>query len=224
MAIQKLPVKKLVEFRRLSKSQKTTFTNRLKVAKKSVSDGGGNYWVRSISAISGAFRENDKSHITDKIDEVSALYNLNKTPQVKNMYRRNIEILEKYIDFDFSHWMPSPNLTFLSKPKSVLDMNGLPIQILPQHIFSYGAKNNKCIGGIWLVVWQEGFKPSDLGIYSEALYRFLSSYYSEDYIVNPSACMTIDIANIQVVGYDKILSGDIPSTIDETMKSLKEYL
>ena len=223
MALEKLPVKKIVQFRRLSKNRRETFTNNLKISKKSTSDGGGNYWVRSVSAISNAFKENDTSYIIDKIDEVRNLYEINKRSQTKTMYKRNIDILNKYEDFDFTLWRPSSSLKFLSKPKSILEMNGLPVQILPNHIFSFGSKNNESVGGIWFVVWQEGFKPSDLGIYSEAMYRYLSSYFSKEYIINPAACITIDITSMQSVGYNKILNGEIPSNLDETIKSVKEY-
>ncbi|PIB23747.1 hypothetical protein BFP77_15665 [Maribacter sp. 4U21] len=225
MAIEKLPVKKLVEFRRLSKPRKVTFTNKLKVGRKPASAGdGGNYWVRSLSAISKAFKENDNSIIIDKIEEVSDLYNLNQRSQTKRMYKRNIDILSKYKDFDFTQLRPTADLKFLSKPNSILEMGGLPVQILPQHIFSYGAENNQSIGGIWFIVWQDGFKPSDLGIYSETLFRYLSSYYSKDYIINPAACIIVDVTSLESISYKDVLNGEIPSILDDTMKSVKEYL
>jgi len=226
MALEKLPVKKLVEFRRLSKNRKVTFTNKLKVGKKPaiISDGGGNYWVRSVSAISNAFKENDNSCITDKIEEITNLHDINQRSQTKTMYKRNIDILDKYRDFDFTLWRPSSSLFFLSKPNSILEMNGLPVQILPNHIFSYGAKNSQSVGGIWFVVWQDGFQSNDLGIYSEALFRYLSSYYSKDYIINPAACIIVDIENLKTISYEEVLNGEIPTMLDDTMNSIKEYL
>ena len=181
MALEKIPVKKLVEFRRLSKTRKVTFTKNLNVGKKPTSGDGGNYWVRSVSTISKAFKENDNSIIVDKIDEVTSLFNLNQRKQTKTMYKRNIDILDKYKNFDFTNWRPTADLKFLSRPNSILEMNGLPVQILPNHIFSYGVSKNKSIGGIWFIIWQDGFKPSDLGIYSETLFRYLSSYFSKDF-------------------------------------------
>lgn len=224
MALEKLPVKKLFEFRRLSKTRKVTFTNNLKVGKKPTSGDGGNYWVRSVSTISKAFKENDSSIITDKIDEVTNLYNLNQRTQTKTMYKRNIDILAKYKSFDFTKWRPTVDLKFLSKPRSILEMNGLPIQVLPNHIFSYGLRNNKSIGGIWFIIWQDGFKPSDLGIYSETLFRYLSSYFSKEYIVNPAACIIVDLTSMQSISYKDIINGNITSILDDTMKSVKEYL
>lgn len=224
MAIEKLPVKKIIEFRRLSKTRKATFTNNLKVIKKSVSGDGGNYWVRSVSAISKAFKENNNSIIIDKIEEITNLHNLNQRSQTKTMYQRNIDILDKFKNFDFTQWRPASNLNFLSKPNSVLEMNGLPIQILPNHIYSYGVKNNQSIGGIWFIIWQDGFKQSDLGIYSETLFRYLSSYFSEKYTINPAACLIVDLTNKQSISYNKIIKGSIPSILDDTMKSVKGYL
>ncbi len=223
MAINKLPIKKLVEFRRLPEARQVTFANGLKIEKESGSSGG-DYWVRSISAISNAFRANDNSFIKDKLDETMNLHSLNQRSQTKTMYKRNIDILEKYEEFDFSQWRPSVDLNFLKKPKSILEMNGLPIQIRPNHIFAYGAKNNQSIGGIWFMTWLDGFKIDDLGIYAEALHRYLSSYFSEDFIINPAACMAVDVSKVQVVGYNKILSGEVPSLLDSSIYKIKKRL
>ncbi|MDO6808877.1 hypothetical protein Q4603_09655 [Zobellia galactanivorans] len=86
MAINKLPIKKLVEFRRLSKGRQQTFANRLKVTKEANS-GGGDYWVRSISTISNAFRVNDNALIKAKLEEVSNLYNAEQRSQTKKCIR-----------------------------------------------------------------------------------------------------------------------------------------
>ncbi len=214
----------MVEFRRLPETRQLTFTNRLKVAKEGSSSDGGNYWVRSISTISNAFKENDSQIIRDKLDEVSNLYNLTQRSQTKTMYKRNIDILSKYKDFDFTTWRPSVDLCFQKKPNSLLEMNGLPIQIRPNHVFSYGAQNNQSIGGIWFITWLDGFKLGDLGIYSEALHRYLSSYFSNNYIINPAACMVVDVSKMQVVGYDKVLNGEIPSLLDSTIEKIKKRL
>lgn len=224
MAVSKLPIKKLVEFRRFSESRQRAFASSLKISKESSASDGGNYWVRSISAISNAYKENNNALVQDKLDEVSNLYNLSQRPQTKTMYKRNIDILSKYKDFDFTEWRPSASLNFLKKPKSILEMSGLPIQIRPNHLFSYGSKGNLSAGGIWFTTWLDGFKIDDLGIYSEALHRYLSSYFSEDHIINPAACMVVDVATMQVVGYNKVLSGEIPSLLDSTILNVKRRL
>lgn len=223
MAINKLPIKKLVEFRRLSKGRQQTFANRLKVTKEA-SSSGGDYWVRSISTISNAYRANDNSLVKAKLEEVSNLYNAEQRSQTKTMYKRNLEILTKYQNFDFTEWWPSADLNFLRKPQSILEMNGLPIQIRPQQIFSFGADNNQSVGGIWFITWLQGYKDEDLGIYSESLFRYLSSYYSDDYIINPAACMAVDISKMKVIGYNKVIEGEIPSLLDASIAKIKAHL
>jgi hypothetical protein len=225
MAIEKLPVKKMVEFRRLSEARRITFTNRLK-APKEVSSDGGNYWVRSICAIGTAFKTNDNGVIKERLDYLLNDFKLTERNQTKIMYQRNIDILEKYQDFDFSIWRPSANLKFLSKPKfkSIIEMKGLPIQINPSHVYSYGQKNNESVGGIWFITWLEGFKLGDLGIYSEALYRYLSHHYSKDFIINPAACIIVDAPKANAIGYNQILNGEIPSIIDKTLNSINKFV
>tara|TARA_R110000868_G_scaffold50818_1_gene161847 strand:- start:36 stop:710 length:675 start_codon:yes stop_codon:yes gene_type:complete len=224
MAINKLPIKKLVEFRRLSKGRKQTFANKLKVTKEVSSGGGGDYWVRSISTISNAFKVNDNTIVKAKLEEVSTLYNSEQRSQTKSMYKRNIDILKKYQDFDFTEWRPSADLNFLAKPQSILEMHGLPIQIRPQQIFSYGSEGNQSIGGIWFITWLQGYNDEDLGIYSEALFRYLSSYFSQDYIINPAACMVVDVVKMKVIGYNKIIDREIPSLLDSSIENIKSHL
>jgi hypothetical protein len=223
MAINKSPIKKLVEFRRLSKGRQQTFTNRLKVTKEA-SSSGGDYWVRSISTISNAYRANDNSLVKAKLEEVSNLYNAEQRSQTKTMYKRNLDILTKYQNFDFTEWWPSANLNFLRKPQPILEMNGLPIQIRPQQIFSFGADNNQSVGGIWFITWLQGYKDEDLGIYSESLFRYLSSYYSDDYIINPAACMAVDISKMKVICYNKVIEGEIPALLDASIVKIKALL
>ena len=223
MAIKKLPIKKLVEFRRLTKRSQLTFSNRLKFPKENDS-GGGDYWVRSISAISNAFKENNNSFVQAKLEETVELYNLNQRTQTKIMYKRNIDILEKYQDFNFETWRPTADLTFFKKPNSTVEMNTLPLQIRPNHVFSYGDDNNKSVGGIWFIAWLDGFKTEDLGIYSEALFRYLSSFYSENYIINPASCMIVDVSRVNMISYNQVLNGEIPSLLDSTIDSLKRLL
>jgi hypothetical protein len=70
--IKNIPVKKLVEFRRLTERSKSTFANNLKLPKKPKGEdsGGGNYWIRSISGISNSFKANDNTIIQEKIYSV----------------------------------------------------------------------------------------------------------------------------------------------------------
>ncbi|KJS07124.1 MAG: hypothetical protein VR77_02170 [Flavobacteriales bacterium BRH_c54] len=226
MSINKLTLKKLVEFRRLSERRKNTFTNNLKKTKEPNIGEARDYWNRSLSGISTAFKNNDNSIIKERLDGLLDDYTSTSVNKTKIMYKRNIDILEKYIDFDFSNWWSIPIKQLLSKPDhmSIIDMNGIPLQIKPHHIFTYENNGSECVGGIWFITWLEGFKKGDMGIYSEALFRYLSKHYSKDYTIDPSGCITIDVSNMQVVGYEEILNGKIPSLIDTAINDIKKYL
>lgn len=226
MPITKLPLKKLIEFRRLTPRRKSTFSNNLKKPKKPSVGTGGDYWTRSLSAISTAFKNNDNSIIKERLDALLNDYASTSIKKTKVMYQRNIDILERYIGFDFSSWWSIPIDKFLSKPDSmsVIDIDGIPTQIRPHHIFTYEKNEDQCIGGIWFVTWLDGFKKGDLGIYSEALFRYLTINYPEDYIINPTSCIIVDASSMQVITYDQVLSGKIPSLIDATINDINKYL
>jgi hypothetical protein len=151
--INNIPVKKLVEFRRLSDKSQLTFVKNLQTPKKPKSDddnsSGGNYWVRSISGLSKAFKHNDNKLIQEKIDDVMSKYASTNVESTKVMYKRNLEILHNYSDFDFSIWRPAAPLKFPTKSNLILSIKDLPIQVLPSHIFSYDDKGRPTMGGVF---------------------------------------------------------------------------
>ena len=223
MTINKIPIKKLVEFRRMTERRKSGFLSNLKrpVTPK---EGGGDYWIRSLSAISTAFRENDNSIIDERLESIESDLGVTRIKQTQSMYKRNIDILNDFVGFDFSKWRPSANLEFLSQPRvqRLMNIKGLPIQVLPQHVFAFGPQNNRQIGAIWFVTWQDGFRPADLGIYAESLHLYLSEYYSSDYQINTSACMVVDVSEKNIVNYGQILSGEIPSLFTSLIAEIRE--
>ncbi len=224
--INKIPVKKLVEFRRLSEKSQSTFANNLKVPKRAGSEdgGGGDYWIRSTSGLSSAFRYNDNALVKEKIDSLASVYDSTKNELTKIMYKRNLEILHTFEDFDFSVWRPSGDLKFLSKQKILLNIKEVPLQVIPHHVFSYMDKNKPTVGGIWFVIWLDGYKSSDLGIYSETLFDYLSLLYSKQYKIDPNYCLTVDASSKEIVSYQQILDGKIPSLLENTIDTLNKYL
>jgi len=121
MIAKNLPVMDLVRFKRLTERSRSTFANNLKLPKKpKSSSGGGNYWTRSVSGISKAFKNNDNSFIHEKIESVSSVYDSTKSETTRTMYKRNLEILHNYIDFDFRTWRPPIDLQYLDNPHITL--------------------------------------------------------------------------------------------------------
>jgi hypothetical protein len=223
--INKVPVKKLIEFRRLSERSQSTFANNLKILKKASSkEGGGDYWKRCTSGLSNAFRYNDNKLIQEKIDSVSSVYDSTKNELTKLMYKRNLEILHDFVDFDFSVWRPPGELKFLSKQKILLNIDDVMLQVMPHHVFFYIKKHDSFVGGIWFVVWLDGYQPGDLGIYSETLFDYLSLLYSKQYKIDPNYCLTVDAVSKETASYQQILDGKIPSFLQNTIDMLNKYL
>jgi hypothetical protein len=222
--MRKSSIKNLIEFRRFSKIRKASFVRRLKTKAEDKSNSdGGNYWVRSITALSSAFRYNDNQIVKDRLEAIQEDFEITDRKQTKVMYQRNMDILYNFEDYDFSTLRPSDELTFLSKPKekSLLDIGGLPIQIIPNHIFSYEVNDKKYIGGIWFVTWLDGYKKSDLGINSEAIFTYLKKHYSKDYKIMPKDCIVVDASSMNVVTYQQIVDGEIPSLLGLTIAIIR---
>jgi hypothetical protein len=224
-----LPIKKLVDFRRLSEKRQSTFANNLKLPQKPKvkdddDDDGGDYWVRSISGLRGAYKYNDNALIKEKIDAVLDVYESKKKEQTKNMYQRNLQILYKYEDFDFSIWRPSIDPNFLSKTKVPLDVKNIPIKVVPHHVFSYGSKEDPSVGAILFVTSLVDYDLNELGIFSEAIFKYLSLQHSKICKVDPNFCLTVDASSMQAVSYQQILDGKVDSLFEKTIDTLKKYL
>ncbi|RXF70520.1 hypothetical protein [Arcticibacter tournemirensis] len=224
--INKVPVKKLIEFRRFSEKRQAGFASRLKVPKKSRPDDkkGGDYWISCTSCLANAFKANNNIVIKQKIEEVSEKFDLEKRKLTRIMYQRNIEILQGYADFDFSIFRPSHHLNFLSKPRISLIIKGIPVQVDPDQVFSYRDGEVERIGAIYFVAWKENFKRDDLGVFSEALFEYLSFLYPEKYEVDPNFCLAVEASSARVVRYFEVLSGEVKSVLIPTIDEINKYL
>ena len=224
--MKKISVKNIILFRKKSDKFKKTFLKSLDKVKANDSEGGGNYWVRSISALNNAFRTNDNQHIKDKIDDISADYDASKRKQTKDMYKRNLDILYSYEDFDFSNWYPNKTFQILDKAnkKSVIEINRVPVQVLPNQVFTFTKNKIDYVGAVWFIARLEGYNKAEFGIFSETLFNYLSSNFSKKYEVSPENCLVVDVLNLDEVTYQMVLDGKIPSILKESLKSIRENL
>ena len=76
--MNELTIKNIVNFRTKSDRSKKTFALNLKLEKerKAIDEGGGDYWISSLSAISNAYKLDDIQPIYDKIDELKDKYGI----------------------------------------------------------------------------------------------------------------------------------------------------
>ncbi|MCM4150025.1 hypothetical protein DHD05_00335 [Arenibacter sp. N53] len=221
--MDKITVKKLIDFRNKSERSKKTFANNLKQDKKSENASGGDYWISSLSTISNIFKTNNTDLFADKIELLYNKIENSEDKRTKLMFQRNIDILYSFEDFDFHNIKPNLDLEFLKKPesKSIIDIQGFPIHVKPNHVFTFHNNGNYEIGAIWFIAKLQGYKRVELGMFADVLYRYLTKNYSKDYSVNLSYCCAVDVSNGHDVNYTNIQKGEIPILIDQTIEDIK---
>lgn len=224
--MRKLSIKQIIEFRNKSDNSKKSFALNLKIDKeKNDSDGGGDYWISALSTISNGFKYNDNSYILEKIHELEDKFEHAEYKRTKVMYQRNIEILYKFESFDFSKWIPTNDFAIIKKHKSnfILDINGLQIQAIPHHVFTF-KNDEEEIGAIWFIAKLDGYTQIELATFTDILYRYLNINFSKEYKINPDYCIAVDVVKVEDISYSKIIKEAIPLILDSTIKEIKKLM
>lgn len=226
--MEKITIKELVDFRRKSdKNKKKSFASKLKTRKakekKEDKTGGGNYWIISSSCILNVFKTDDPNYYDEKIDEVSEKLRVTEIKNTKIMYQRNIDILTAFKDFDFSDLKPTQDLKYekVVRSSTIITIKGFPLYINPDALFSFNIKGKDKMGALWLIQQQDGFSKSELGMFCEALYRFLVNNYGNNFQISEEFCVVIDTCGAQRITYSEMLNGGSTFLIDETLEEIK---
>ncbi|WP_296311298.1 hypothetical protein [Winogradskyella sp. UBA3174] len=226
--MEKIPIAKIVEFRRKkSESTKMTLLKNLKKTKeKKDNSNGGDYWTTSISSISQYFKDENQDIILDKIDDLLGRHDLTKSKTSKIMYQKNIEILHNFEDFNFESFKPKSKIKYISKPveKSIIKILDLPIQVRPQHVYTYEENGIDKIGATWFVAKKDGFETAEIGIFTEALFEYLDINYSNKYEIDPIYCIAIDVTNLIDVRQNQIFKKEVPSLLNSSLEAIKKML
>jgi len=225
--MQKLSIKKIVEFRGKSDRSKKHFVNSLKLDKpKDEEESGGDYWVSCLSAISNSYKLNDIELIINKRIELEEKYGDTEYNTTKTMYKRNIDIIYNFEDFDLNQWKPLEELKFIKKNKenSVLLIKGLQIQVTPNHVFTFQREGIDEIGSIWFIAKLNGFSKSELGMFADILYRYLKINFAKDYSPNGKYCIAVDVFNNFEVSFSQLENGEIPYLLNSTLDEIKKLI
>lgn len=226
--MDKIRIKELVKFRRKSDRSKITLANNLKLEKKlnGADSSGGDYWISCLSAISNAFKYNNLELIDEKIDLLNEKIEGTDVKGTKNQFQRNVDVLYGIKDFDFEEIKPNEELSYQrkSKPKSIIETKGLPIQVNPNHVFTFSINERKEVGAVWFIAQLDGFDKGELGMFVDILYRYLMTHFSEDFFVNTSYCIAIDVNKGQSVSYKDIEEGRVLKLLEKTIEDLKKLL
>lgn len=223
-----LTVKKLIEFRKRTDTGKKNFVHNLKLDNKNEddSDGGGNYWAVCLSAIGNSYKWNDTQCISDKIDEFEDKFMMTDSERTETMYKRNLDILRRFEGRDFDELRPSENFKTLPKPKwqQIIPVNGLSVKVTPRHVFTFGDKDAKEIGAIWFVAQLGGYKPDELSMYADALFRYLTFNYSKSHSINQQYCIAMDVSTDLSIKYSELQDGKMPKSLNSALKEILKLM
>ncbi len=225
--MKKLSLKSLVDFRRKSDKAKKAFVEYIKSNKVEVSaDGGGDYWISGVSAVCRSYKEADLEIVDEKIKELNEKIEISKHQIAKNMHQQNIAIMVNYKKMDLKKLKPASKQTYLKKSigNPVLTIKGLEIQVKPNLIFTFGKQGEESVGVIWFVSRKDGYKPDDLGMCCELLYRFLKINYSKEYKISSQHCVVVDLLADKIVNYTEIENGEIPRVLTCTMEEINKLM
>ena len=225
--MKKIPVKDLIEFGRKSPKGKRTFVDNIKSTKIEIpAEGGGDYWIASLSTVCTSYKQDDIKLIDNKIDELQEKLGNTRFNRTKDMYGRNISILEKYKRMNLKTLRPSGKLTFLKKSSAnpILTIRGLQIESKPSHIYTFGKQGEEKIGAIWFTAKVNGYKIVEVGMFCEMLYRFLKHNYPKKFQIAPKYCLAVEMLSGNTVDYSQIESGRITQSLTPTLEEINSLM
>ena len=226
--MKKITIDNLIEFRR-KKSDNTKFTVLHKSQKEKVKkpgESGGHYWVCCISAANNVFKTDDKGFLNLKIEELRKWIEETENEGSKKRWQQSIEIISNLEDYDFTILKPSTEMKILKKPsdKSLLKINDLLLEAEPHHVFSYTNNDFDEIGAVWFVAKKDGFQKSELAMFSDIIFRYLTANFADKFKINPKLCIAVDLFNAQEVNYEQLLNGDVNYLLDTVIDDVKAAL
>lgn len=223
--MKKLSIQKLIAFRGKTPRGKKSFVQNIKSSKIEVpTDGGGNYWVTSVSAVSNSFKQEDLRLLDYKIDELNGKLDSEKRKLTRDMYQRNIDNLKKCKTLNLSKLRPLEKIEFLKRSSTTpsIFIKGLEVQVQPNYIFKYKKNGIEGIGAIWFVAKKDGYKIEEVGMFSDLLFRHLKSNFSKKFELNPKYCSAIDVVSGRILTHYEFerngISSILTSTLDEINK------
>jgi len=227
--MRKLSVKNLVDFRKRSDRGKRNFIESIKSNKApTITEGGGDYWTISLSAVGNAFKRNDLEIINEKVDEVQQKLKSAKAKVSQTMYYRNITILQNYLNLDLNKLRPGEKLLFQKKStgNTLLPIKGLEIEVDAKryHAYTFGKKDEENIGAVWFITQVNGYRIEEIGMFCEMLYKFLKHNYAKKYELNSKYCVAVDMLSGQIVSYSQIEDGSIPQVLTPTLDAINKLM
>ena len=228
--MQKLTIKTIADFRSKGDKGKLGFVNRLnrptKPKEPGNEEGGGDYWITSISALINSFRENDIRYATDKIAELRDKWSKSSRKQTKDTYSRNMDILLQFTSSDLKKLRPVKDLEFPKTPKRKVrfTFRGFEVQVDISHIFTFSKDGFDQVGCTWFVAKKDGFSPVELGMFTCLMYRYLEAHFAKTHKINTQHCIAIDAFKKKEVSYAQLEKKEITDVLEPTLEEIRGLL
>jgi len=226
--MKELPIKKLIEYNSYSDRRKSTMLGKLQQVESvfSNSKDARDYWHRSLTAIRKSFKLNDYQFLIDRIKFITDDLSKTTVRTTKIMYERNIQILNNFLEFDYTRLMPSHKVRFIPQTTevSIISVSGIQLKIHGDDLFSYESNGVVHIGAVWFVASKDGYRNDELAIFVDALYRMLDNNLSDDYIINADYCFVVDAMKKNVLTYSQIMRKPTKSKLDLIASEISKKL
>ena len=105
-------------------------------------------------------------------------------------------------------------------------INGLPVQVTPNAIFSYNKKGKDHIGAVWFVAKKDsqknkyGYTPAELAMLADGVHRYLEENFGSKYEIDTTRCVAVDVMLMKEVNYEEVMSGAIISDLDSCIAEI----
>jgi len=222
--MDKITVADIVRFVRKTPASRVTFIANLKKPKIQTDDEGGNYWIISSSTISQVFRSEELIVLDDKIESVSEKKKKATAKISKDMYQCNIDILHNAKEFDFHDLKPYFLVNYIKSTKSILELQGVPIQVIPNHVFTFEENGIQKVGAIWFVAKKDTYRKEELAIFVHSLYQYLLNIWGDKYEVSQDYCIAFDITVGYKLNHKQIAGSEYQEFINDTLSELKKAI
>ncbi|AZA97715.1 hypothetical protein EG353_20230 [Chryseobacterium shandongense] len=109
------------------------------------------------------------------------------------------------------------------RKSGVIDVKGLSLKVETHHIYTWNIDDKDFVGAILFAVQKDGYKPNELGVFTEAINTFLQYNYADKYIVSPTFVKVVDVMTNEIIDYQMILDKKIPSLIMSSIEDFKRF-
>jgi len=223
--MKKISVADVIKFIRKGDRSREIFMINLKKPKVKTDDSsGGNYWMCSTSTISQVFKSEELNDLSEKIEILIEKKRNTPNPVSKGMYQKNIEILHNAKDLEYSELKPYFDIDYLKNPKVILELDTVPVQTIPNHVFKFIEEGVEKVGAIWIVAKKDGYKQEELAVFVYSLYQYLTLTYSKQFQVSKEYCIALDVTSSRKLSYKQALDFNHLGFVQETLALLKKFI